>query len=504
MRSPCRYAWLPLAVVLVAGSARAQHFRLHGTGAVAHAVGGHQQRELGWGGTGRIGAEWVVMRQLGVTLQGSGLWLGAGKLPRDRSLQPLDAASSYGTTAGLHLRPLARRLPNGSDDPGGPWVGSSGGVAFTGGLRRAMMDAGAGYDFFFEQSRLGLGPMLGWEHVFQPNRALRPADANILFFGVHGFVDVGGTSAPVDGDRDGDKIRDSVDQCPDQPEDYDGFEDQDGCPDLDNDQDGIPDKSDQCPDEAEDKDGFKDQDGCPEFDNDHDGIVDSKDKCPLAPEDKDGFEDEDGCPDPDNDKDGVPDGDDLCPDEAETLNGYADSDGCPDAEQIRVVGDKIVLDDRVHFMVNSSIIRRVSDPLLQRLAKLIKEHPEYVHIEVQGHTDERGPDWFNERLSQRRADAVLEFLVRHGIDRARLSSKGFGSSRPLVDKSSEYAWYMNRRVEFEITREIKAPAGQKAALPPLETQGAEPAPDDSQPEVVPSPPPVPSTGENSLPTKEEP
>ena len=105
------------------------------------------------------------------------------------------------------------------------------------------------------------------------------------------------------GDRDGDGILDNVDKCPDQPEDKDGFEDEDGCPDPDNDKDGIADISDKCPNEPEDKDKFEDDDGCPDPDNDTDGLADADDKCPNEPEDKDGFEDADGCPDPDNDKD---------------------------------------------------------------------------------------------------------------------------------------------------------------------------------------------------------
>ncbi len=102
----------------------------------------------------------------------------------------------------------------------------------------------------------------------------------------------------VRGDRDGDGIEDLVDRCPDEPEDKDGFQDADGCPDLDNDGDGIPDSRDKCPNEAEDKDGFQDADGCPDPDNDGDGIPDTIDKCPNGPEDKDGFQDADGCPDP--------------------------------------------------------------------------------------------------------------------------------------------------------------------------------------------------------------
>jgi large repetitive protein len=66
------------------------------------------------------------------------------------------------------------------------------------------------------------------------------------------------------GDRDGDGIPDDEDQCPDDPEDFDGFEDEDGCPDYDRDGDGIPDHLDRCPDEPETIDGFQDDDGCPD------------------------------------------------------------------------------------------------------------------------------------------------------------------------------------------------------------------------------------------------
>ena len=106
----------------------------------------------------------------------------------------------------------------------------------------------------------------------------------------------------------------------------------DGCPSTaeDSDGDGVPDTVDKCPDEPEDRDGFEDDDGCPDPDNDNDGIPDNFDNCPNEAEDMDGFEDEDGCPDPDNDKDGFPDAQDKCPMQPETLNGNKDDDGCPD------------------------------------------------------------------------------------------------------------------------------------------------------------------------------
>ena len=183
-------------------------------------------------------------------------------------------------------------------------------------------------------------------------------------------------------DRDGDGIPDKDDKCPDQAEDHDGFEDDDGCPDLDNDKDGIPDLQDRCPNDPEDgkepypKDGcpatkrdsdgdgipdaydacpleeedfdnFEDGDGCPDLDNDKDGVPDAADKCPVCPEDKDGFEDSDGCPDLDNDHDGIPDSQDKCPNEPETINGVKDDDGCPDtggATLVHLDGDRLTVD----------------------------------------------------------------------------------------------------------------------------------------------------------------
>jgi OOP family OmpA-OmpF porin len=172
------------------------------------------------------------------------------------------------------------------------------------------------------------------------------------------FVEVAGPPAPpVDGDTDGDGIKDSRDQCLVEPEDMDGYLDDDGCPDTDNDADGIADDKDKCPNQAEDFDGFQDEDGCPDPDNDNDGVLDvndecpnvpgpashrgcpvvpdadrdgdgipdMKDKCPDVPEDRDGVEDTDGCPDTDNDHDGVLDKDDQCPNDP----GPASAQGCP-------------------------------------------------------------------------------------------------------------------------------------------------------------------------------
>ena len=134
-------------------------------------------------------------------------------------------------------------------------------------------------------------------------------------------------------DKDHDGIADSVDSCPDAPEDYDGYQDEDGCPEketADRDNDGIPDFRDKCPTKPEDYDGFEDKDGCPDIDldKDKDGILDKKDKCPNEPEDIDKFRDKDGCPDPDNDSDGILDVGDKCP----NVPGVVHRAGCPEPQ----------------------------------------------------------------------------------------------------------------------------------------------------------------------------
>jgi hypothetical protein len=137
------------------------------------------------------------------------------------------------------------------------------------------------------------------------------------------------TWAPRNHDRDGDGIPDDVDQCPDLPEDYDGFQDLDGCPDNDNDADGIPDKLDKCPNTKEDYDGYQDADGCPDPDNDQDHIPDTEDACPNEPGPPSPDPKKNGCPIGDRDGDGIPDDKDACPDEPGPTNADPKLNGCP-------------------------------------------------------------------------------------------------------------------------------------------------------------------------------
>ncbi len=252
----------------------------------------------------------------------------------------------------------------------------------------------------------------------------------------------------VIGDRDNDGVRDNADQCVDTPEDVDNFDDADGCPDLDNDKDLVDDAADKCPLAAEDVDSFEDSDGCPDLDNDSDGVADRMDKCPNQAEDKDGFADADGCPEPDNDNDGIDDGVDKCPAAAETINGKNDQDGCPDEGDAAVVmsADRIELFESVSF--SGATLTRASTNVLGQVAALLRAHKDVKRLRIISHVNERnGKD--NE-LTQKRADAIRDWLVQWGIAASRLEARGFGSTKMLVLPSSKNANSINDRIELVI------------------------------------------------------
>lgn len=246
-------------------------------------------------------------------------------------------------------------------------------------------------------------------------------------------------------DNDNDGIRDEVDKCPDLAEDFDGFEDEDGCPDLDNDMDGIPDVDDRCPNEPEDFDGTEDNDGCPDIitDTDKDGVPDDSDKCPEKMEDMDGYQDEDGCPDLDNDLDGILDENDQCINEPETFNGYEDEDGCPDERPIK---QEFILRG-VNFESGSAKLTPDSYAVLDRVVKSLMAYPE-VRIEIRGYTDSVGSWEFNLKLSERRAQSVMDYLVNSGVSSDRLVVQGYGEADPVESNDTASGRASNRRIEF--------------------------------------------------------
>ncbi len=286
-------------------------------------------------------------------------------------------------------------------------------------------------------------------------------------------------------DRDRDGLVDKEDTCPEEPEDIDGFEDIDGCPDPDNDDDGIADIADDCPIESEDADGFEDIDGCPDPDNDDDKIDDVDDDCP----DDFGYEATKGCPDTDND--GVPDKDDSCLADA----GPAETGGCPDADGDLVPdvrdtcpNDKkpdsepaetsdgcpknawtttvgISFEGKIQFTNGRSTIRSASHELLNTLAALLLANPEAGNVEVQGHTDNTGNADSNMTLSQARADKVLAYLVKKEVPAERLTAKGYGQTKPISTNRTENGRENNRRVAFEFLNQPEPPPVEEVPEP---------------------------------------
>ncbi|WP_299118601.1 OmpA family protein [uncultured Tenacibaculum sp.] len=234
-------------------------------------------------------------------------------------------------------------------------------------------------------------------------------------------------------DTDGDGIKDSDDACPEVA----GLAALNGCPDTDG--DGIADKDDACPTEK----GTKANNGCPDADGD--GVVDGKDKCPNTA----GPAENNGCPWPDTDGDGVLDKDDKCP----KVAGVASNNGCPEVvikeEAVKKLND---FARAIYFNSGRTTFRRGVTGKLDLIADIMKEYPK-ANFSIQGHTDSQGRASTNMKLSERRAKAVLDYLVgKAGIPANRLSSKGFGEDYPIADNKTRAGRAQNRRVEIKLVK----------------------------------------------------
>jgi outer membrane protein OmpA-like peptidoglycan-associated protein len=256
-------------------------------------------------------------------------------------------------------------------------------------------------------------------------------------------------------DRDGDGIPDREDSCPDVPgialfegcpdSDGDGIQDsQDACPQVpgtikfngcpDTDGDGIQDKEDKCPDTP----GIEAFNGCP--DTDDDGVQDNEDDCPDTP----GIQAFNGCPDTDGD--GVKDLDDQCPEEAGTI----ENNGCPEITQ-EIIERLQEIGQIIHFMTNSSELDENSRNILDEVYSTLQFYSNYSVV-VEGHTDSSGRVSFNQTLSERRANAVMQYLIGKGISPSRISAKGYGETRPADTNETAAGRRKNRRVEFNIQK----------------------------------------------------
>lgn len=210
-------------------------------------------------------------------------------------------------------------------------------------------------------------------------------------------------------------------------------------PPPDTDGDGVIDDLDECKGTPS---GVKvDSKGCP-VDSDGDNVTDDKDKCPNTP--KGTPVDEKGCP-KDSDGDKVHDGIDKCPNTP--AGEQVDETGCP-LKKPEPPAEDIVLQG-VKFEFDKAVLTPNAKIILDDVANVLST-AESVRAEVQGHTDSKGPEAYNQKLSQRRADSVKKYLVDKGIDGGRLETKGFGESDPIADNGTSEGRAKNRRVELKV------------------------------------------------------
>jgi outer membrane protein OmpA-like peptidoglycan-associated protein len=153
-----------------------------------------------------------------------------------------------------------------------------------------------------------------------------------------------------------------------------------------------------------------------------------------------------GCPD--GDGDGVADAFDNCP----TEKGEAANQGCPAAKKQLVVitKDALKILDKVQFASGKATILPKSFPLLDQVASVLKSQTQIKLVQVEGHTDNVGKPEANTKLSQQRADAVVDYLVKKGVEKARLKAVGFGQEKPVQSNDTAAGKEANRRVEFNI------------------------------------------------------
>lgn len=235
---------------------------------------------------------------------------------------------------------------------------------------------------------------------------------------------------PPPADTDGDQVADSLDACPEVA----GPPSLNGCPDSDG--DGIIDKNDKCP---KDK-GLARYNGCPIPDTDKDGINDEDDKCITVA----GFARYQGCPIPDTDKDGVNDEEDKCPNEA----GVASNFGCPEIA-VAVVEKVSKAAQNLFFATGSATLLAKSNPALNNVVAVLNENPNF-NVDISGHTDNTGTPEKNQALSENRANAVKAYLVKKGIDPARITATGFAAEKPVADNKTAAGRSKNRRVEMTL------------------------------------------------------
>ena len=252
---------------------------------------------------------------------------------------------------------------------------------------------------------------------------------------------VDASGCPLDGDGDG--VFDGIDRCDGTPKG--ALVDATGCP-MDSDKDGVFDGIDTCPDTPA---GVKvDATGCP-MDSDGDGVYDGLDQCEGTV--KGCTVNPNGCPS-DSDQDGVCDGLDKCPDTQ--ANVRVDVSGCPIQVSVRetemIETGMIRLQD-INFDTGKATIKEESFKVLDDVGKILVRWPQ-LRIEIGGHTDARGSDALNQKLSEARAKAVLDYLIQKFPELIpnQFTSVGYGERQPISTNRTQLGMAKNRRVEFKV------------------------------------------------------
>jgi len=241
-----------------------------------------------------------------------------------------------------------------------------------------------------------------------------------------GFIIGGAVCALADTDADG--VKNYKDKC--RGTVAGGIVDENGC-EIDSDGDGVVDRLDECPGTPQ---GVRvNERGC-EIDSDGDGVGDSRDRCPGTP--AGAKVDQYGC-ELDSDGDGVVDSMDKCPN---TPAGTpVDASGCELAHDLKLEG--------VNFEFDSAKLTGDSIAKLNEAVTILKRNAD-DKIEIAGHTDSQGAADYNQGLSERRAQAVADYLVAHGANASNLAVKGYGESQPVADNGAKEGRAANRRVEL--------------------------------------------------------
>ncbi len=244
-------------------------------------------------------------------------------------------------------------------------------------------------------------------------------------------------------DTDNDGVRDNDDLCADTP--AGAVIDETGCP-VDSDGDGVFDGLDQC--EGTPAGAMVDASGCP-IDSDGDGVFDGLDQCEGTP--AGATVDASGCP-TDSDGDGVFDGIDQCPNTEP--NYQVDASGCPIAvtaieEELLDTGN--ISTNNIVFASSSSDIDLDHNVTLNEVGAALANWPE-LQVEIGGYTDSSGSEAFNQQLSEKRAQSVLDYLAKKypAINKDQFTAVGYGEANPVADNSTPEGRKINRRVEFKV------------------------------------------------------